>query len=205
MSILVCGGMPKAGTTFLHSSLMQYDNVRSLPFKEIGLFINNSFLRKFVFNIIKNSNNTILDFYPEYFFDIFTLEIIKEKKVNAFFIIRSWDDYKLSLNKYLSLNKINNDFLLNKSYNDFMVCHDYVKNNFLTFDFDYVTRNTHDLVRNIQLHFDIDFGILRKKEILFKNSSTKRNFFIQSLIHNNFRSLSINIKIVILLFFYILK
>lgn len=205
MSILVCGGMPKAGTTFLHSSLMQYDNVKSLPFKELGLFINNSFLRKIVFNILKDSNNIILDFYPEYFFDISTLEIIKRKKINAFFIIRSWDDYSLSLNKYLCLNKMNNSFLLNKSYNDFKFCYDYVTNNFLTFDFDYVTRDTHDLFRNIQLHFDIDFGILRKKDILFKNSSTKRNFFIQSLIHNNFRSLSINIKLIILLFFYFLK
>ena len=193
MTLLVCGGMPKGGTTFLFTELTNYSNVKSSIFKEIGLFKNGYTASDKLLFKIQNSKHILLDFYPEYFFSKYSLELLLSKKINSFFIIRNWDSYRNSLLKYLEINNIDNKFLKEDvTYSDYLFFTNFIKENFLFFQFEDVCSDPKSIVNKVSNFFNLEIGFREYNYSNF-NSSEKRNYYLQSFL-NNHLSYFLNIK-----------
>ena len=87
MTLLVCGGMPKSGTTFLFTEFTNHSNIHSSVFKEIGLFKDGYKASERLLLKLQSSDRIFLDFFPEYFFSKYSLDLLISKNINAFFII----------------------------------------------------------------------------------------------------------------------
>ena len=181
-NVLVCGGMPRSGTTFLHTELMNYEKVFTSQIKEVYLFERSSeFIDRKLRSVRKGKIH--LDFTPEYAFNPQALKQIAERKINCFFVLRPYEDYRQSLNQYLAQNKIENGFLSDMNEVQFKDHIDFVQDNFLTFTFDAVVNSTEATVRAIEHHFGLDLGKKVGRRVK-TNSSSKRRHWLMAGISN---------------------
>ena len=187
MTLLVCGGMPKSGTTFLFTEFANYSNVHSSLFKEIGLFKKESPTSDNFISKIHKSDHIFLDFYPEYYFSKYSLDLLISKRINTFFIIRDWNSYRVSLLKYLKINNMENKFLVEDiTYSDYLFFTQYIKDNFLFFTFDDFCGEPKSVIRKVTNFFGLDIGFRENNSIRI-NTSEKKSYFFTSFINKYFR------------------
>lgn len=183
-NILVCGGLPKAATTYLYTELSNYKNTYPSVIKESYLFErSDSFIERKTRAL--SDNYIYLDFTPEYIFNPMALKKIKDRNVNCFFILRDYNSWRRSLERYLAINRIKNDALIRITESQFQNSIDYAKKNFLTFSIDEIRDNSENVLIKIQSSFGLDFGV-RYRNLVEKNSSDERIHYLGSLIHNKF-------------------
>ena len=185
MTLLVCGGMPKSGTTFLFTEFTNYSNIRSSVFKEIGLFKNGFKASERLLSKLQSSDRIFLDFFPEYFFSKYSLDLLISKNINSFFIIREWDSYRISLLKYFKINNINNKFLKEDiTYSNYVFYSNFIKENFLFFQFDEFCNDPKSIIFKVSEYFDLEIGF-RENNYSNLNSSDKRIYYFQSFLKNH--------------------
>ena len=183
-NILVCGGLPRAGTTFLYTEISNYNKVFSSYIKESYFFNQPEFIIDFKLRMFRREK-IYLDFTPEYIFNKTTLQRIMDRKINCFIVIREYSDYRKSLEKYLAINKINNKFLKSMGEEEFYEAVNFARNNFLTFNFNEVISSPNSVVLKLSEYFNIDFGVkVGSSQKL--NSSKKREHFFASFVNNYF-------------------
>lgn len=186
MTLLVCGGMPKSGTTFLFTEFANYSNVHRSLFKEIGLFKKESPASEKFLSKVHNSNHIFLDFYPEYYFSMYSLDLLISKRINAFFIIRDWYSYRKSLLKYLKINNMENKYLVEDiSYSDYLFLTKYIKDNFLFFSYADFCCEPKSITKKVSDFFGLDIGF-RENNFSRINSSDKKNYYFHSFINKYF-------------------
>ncbi|PIE67723.1 MAG: hypothetical protein CSA23_02805 [Deltaproteobacteria bacterium] len=108
-----------------------------------------------------------------------------ERQIDCFFIIREYSDYRKSFERYLHINKIKNEFLSNIDWNRFSASVRFVKENFLTFNFEDIRDHLDGVIIKIQDYFKIDFG-KKNQENINRNASIERKYYDLSILHNNF-------------------
>lgn len=183
-NILVCGGLPRAATTFLHTEISNYENVFESRIKESYLFERDGRFIDLKLRLL-NKKYIYLDFTPEYIFNVSALEKIEARKINCFFVLREYEEWRFSIEKYLSINKINNSFIQKLTESEFRRSVEHVKEKFLTFSMNDVRRDPADVVWQIQRAFNMDFGA-KHKNMININSSERRIHYVGSAIHNHF-------------------
>jgi len=157
-NLLVCGGMPRSATTFMHRYLARYSNCHKTFVKESYLFHRS---RPFVDLKLKTlrKDKLYLDFTPTYIFDLRAVDAIYDRGISCFFILREFDDWRRSLSAYQSVNGLNcSRYLANVTRKDFESRVEYVKRRFLTVDVNEVTDNTEGVVSLLQSEFKVDLG-----------------------------------------------
>lgn len=187
-NILVCGGLPRSGTTFLYTELCNYSNVFESTIKESYLFERSDRLIDLKLRTLRN-RRLCLDFTPEYIFRRSALEKILARNVNCFFIVRDFDEYRNSLTKYLTINKIRNDFLMNISEAQFDEAVRFARKNFATYSLSEVSRSPDAVVRDIEKVFGLDFGE-RKGNKENRNPSSDRRYYFLSFFHNRLETMT---------------
>ena len=185
-NLLVCGGLPRSATTFLHAEISNYQNVFSSSIKESYLFEQNDFLIDLKLKTLQNKK-ICLDFTPEYIFNKTALNKISSRKINCFFILREYHEYRRSLEAYLSINKIENNYLLQMTEADFLSATQFVTDHFLYFKFEDIKENPAAVLLKIQKQFKLDFGEKMSHKINM-NASSQREHFALSVLHNYCRS-----------------
>ena len=181
-NILVCGGLPRAGTTFVYTELKNYTRVHRSLIKESFLFQKPGWLVDFKLKCL-GKGRIVLDFTPEYIFDRAALQKLIERQVPCFFILRDFDGFKNSLNTYLQINQIKNPNLQSISKEQFEDAVLFVSVHFLTFRFETVIDTPETVVATLASHFDLDFGI-RKRDGVKRNSSSTRQHHVMNQINN---------------------
>ena len=181
-NLLVCGGMPRSGTTFLHTAISNYSNVFSSRFKESYLFERSDLFLDIKLRMLPD-DRIFLDFTPEYIFNRQALEKILNRKIHSFFILRNYEDYRKSLERYLSINEISNNFLLNMPETTFHDAISFARDNFFTIDFNDLKEDPDKVIRSIQDHFQLDFGE-KSSALEQKNASTDRIYHSLNTIYN---------------------
>ena len=171
----------------MYTEISNYKNVFNSRIKETYLFERGDSFIDLKLKTLSRKK-IILDFTPEYIFNISSLKKIYDRKLNCFFVLREYQEYKYSLNKYLSINKIKNDYLLNMNVADYTDSTRYAADNFLSFKFEDVVDSTDSVIRKIQEEFGIDFGIKVAKKTK-TNSSEEREYRVLNLVNNNFPNL----------------
>jgi hypothetical protein len=183
-NILVCGGMPRSATTFLYGEISNHQNVFKSRIKESSLFTNYGWMVDLKLWLL-NRKMIYLDFSPEYIFDTESLKRITERDVHCFFIIRNFNDYKISVQSYLDINGIENSRLGSLTQTQYDEAVDYAKTNFLTFSFDQVRSDVSTVIEEIQKRFQINFGE-KIQNGSNKNSSLAQQYRIKSVLSNRF-------------------
>jgi len=183
-NLLVCGGLPRSATTYLCTEISNYNNVFASKVKESYLFERSDLFIDLKLKMFQR-DKVYLDFTPEYIFNKIALKKIAMRRINCFFVLREYHEYRRSLEAYLSINRMNNDYLLHMTESDFIEATQFVKDNFLSFKFEDVTKNSEEVILRIQKEFRIDLGDKINSKIK-KNSSRKQEHFISSVLHNNF-------------------
>lgn len=184
-SILVCGGLPRSATTYIYNELQNYENVFRSRIKESFLFErNDSFIDWKIGNL--NNKNIYLDFTPEYIFNRSALKKILKRKIDCFFVIREFENYRNSVEKYLEINRIQNEKLKSLDEDAFRVATRYASDHFPTIAFDDVT--TGDMGAIVHSMFGVDLGKKTgSREV--RNSSIRRQHYAKALIHNRLTGL----------------
>jgi hypothetical protein len=185
-NLLVCGGLPKSATTFLHTEISNYKNVFTSRIKESYLFERGDFFIDLKLKTLQNEK-IYLDFTPEYIFNKNTLIKIEIRRINCFFVLREYHEYRRSLEKYLSINSIKNDYLLHMTESNFLEVTKFVTDNFLSFKFEDIRKNAEEVILKIQKEFRLDFGEKISNKIN-KNASGKREHFTASVLYNHFQN-----------------
>lgn len=181
-NILVCVGLPRAGTTFLYTEISNYSKVFSSYIKESYFFNQPEFLINLKLGMLRKEK-IYLDFTPDYIFNKTTLQRLIDRKINCFIVVREYSDYKDSLEKYLAINKIDNKFLKNIDERQFYEAVNFARNNFLTFNFNEVISSPNSVVLKLSEYFNMDFGVKTGSSQKL-NSSKKREHFFASVLHN---------------------
>jgi hypothetical protein len=183
-NVLVCGGLPKAATTFLFTEIKNYERVFNSRIKETYLFERSE---KFIDNKLKGLRSDLiyLDFTPDYIFNREVLKKLLIREIKCFFVIRDYDEYMGSLKKYLSINKINNNNLLNLSRDEYEEAVDYVSAQFIVYPFELVKSSQERFLKTLSKDLDLDFGKKITDETK-KNSSEHREHYALSSVHNYF-------------------
>ncbi|MFK7878308.1 hypothetical protein [Roseobacter sp.] len=186
MNLLICGGVPRGATTFLHTELSNYDNVSNSLIKESYLFErSNSLINLKLRTLPKNKIH--LDFTPEYIFNKRALNKIAKRDIPCFFIIRPYADFVSSISKYLTINSIENIALKNISKVDYQKAVRFVGEHFLVFDFKEVVDSPLTVIGKIQSEFSLDFGS-RSGMKEFRNDSAERHYRWQSFLASQFQA-----------------
>jgi len=190
-NLLVCGGVPRGGTTYLFTELSNYNNTFKSLIKESHVFYRDSnFIKKKIDKL--KPNKIYLDFTPDYFFNINILSYLKTNSINSFFIIRDFDSWNISINNYLKINKIDDKYFLNMKKSHYLKCQHFIEKNFLTFHFNEL-KNIDLIKNNIEKKFNIDFGIKVNNKEKY-NSSNIRSHFLLSFLRTYFRKEEIILK-----------
>lgn len=187
-NLLVCGGLPRSATTFLHNELMNYSNVFRSRIKESFLFNRSESFIDWKLKLL-SARHVYLDFTPEYIFDKSAIKKIEDRRIKCFFVLRGYDDYRRSLEQYLSINNINNPFLKDMSRAHFDDSVGYAREHFTCFQFEDVCRNPGSIIARLQQRFELEFGdIIQTGHRENRNSSKRRIYHILSAIQNNLES-----------------
>jgi len=180
-NLLVCGGMPRAATTFCHDELSKFTNVRKSRIKESHLFDRK---RAFIAYKLKHLSKTKLnlDFTPTYMFNDRALGNIDHFNIPVFFIFRDFNEWQESLFKYASINSIALGDWHKFSIKMLGELEAKLRTKYLCFDFNEVINDRQAFYKSLENSFQIDLGIQinSDKSHFKKNSSATRNHVLRS-------------------------
>ena len=178
--VLVCGGLPRSATTYIYNELRNYENVFRSVVKESFLFERSDRFIDWKLGQLKNGT-IYLDFTPEYIFSRSSLQKISRRKMKCFFVLRDFESYRASLEKYLAMNGIKNDLLERLDRETFQTATRYAADHFPTIAYDEISKG--DIAVALSKMFGLDLGgKIGNAEV--RNASSERQHFTKALIHN---------------------
>jgi len=178
--VLVCGGLPRSATTYIYNELRNHENVFRSVVKESFLFERSDRFIDWKLSQL-NSGKIYLDFTPEYIFNKASLKKISDRKIKCFFVLREFESYRASLEKYLAMNSIKNDLLERPDRETFQAATRYAADHFPTIAFDEISKVDIAIVLGEMFGFDLGRK-LGSADV--RNASSERQHFTKALIHN---------------------